>query len=193
MPERSRLTPEYYNKTGAGFLPNYLGVVVTEIGAGEVKAHIVITGHHLASLSGFLHAGSIITLADAACGVGCFAHLPEGAGSFTTVELKSNFLSNAREGTLECSRTCDSSRQKHPGVGCDCSSQGKRQDDSTFSMHSIHYVSEILNLPNEASRSRPSRVIDLSCGRPPLYALTHRAGRPARTLHKVKQCEARGA
>ncbi|MFZ0943718.1 MAG: PaaI family thioesterase [Syntrophobacteraceae bacterium] len=103
MPERSRLTPEYYNKTGAGFLPNYLGVVVTEIGAGEVKAHIVITGHHLASLSGFLHAGSIITLADAACGVGCFAHLPEGAGSFTTVELKSNFLSNAREGTLECS------------------------------------------------------------------------------------------
>jgi uncharacterized protein (TIGR00369 family) len=78
-------------------------MIVTEIVAGQVKAEIVITDHHLAALNGFLHAGSIITLADTACGVGCFAHLPEGAGGFTTVELKSNFLARAREGTLECS------------------------------------------------------------------------------------------
>ena len=102
MLERSKLTPEYFNKDGAGCLPDYLGMVVTEIGAGEVKAEIVITAHHLAGLTGFLHVGSIITLADTACGVGCFAHLPEGAGSFTTVELKSNFLAAVREGTLEC-------------------------------------------------------------------------------------------
>ena len=103
MLERSRLTPEYFNKIGAGFLPDYLGMIVTEIVAGQVKAEIVITGHHLAALNGFLHAGSIITLADTACGVGCFAHLPERAAGFTTVELKSNFLASAREGTLECS------------------------------------------------------------------------------------------
>jgi len=103
MLERSRLTPEYFNKRAAGCLPGYMGAVVTEIGAEEVKAEIVITGRHLAARNGFLHAGSIITLADTACGVGCFAHLPEGAGGFTTVELKSNFLSTAREGTLECS------------------------------------------------------------------------------------------
>jgi uncharacterized protein (TIGR00369 family) len=102
MVERSRLIPEYFNKRGAGFLPDYLGMIVTEIVAGQVKAEIVITGHHLA-LTGFLHAGSIITLADTACGVGCFSHLPEGAVSFTTIELKSNFLATAREGTLECS------------------------------------------------------------------------------------------
>jgi len=103
MLERSRLTPEYFNKIGAGFLPDYLGMIVTEIVAGQVKAEIVITGHHLAALNGFLHAGSIITLADTACGVGCFAHLPERAAGFTTVELKSNFLASVREGTLECS------------------------------------------------------------------------------------------
>ncbi|MGA2940167.1 MAG: PaaI family thioesterase [Syntrophobacteraceae bacterium] len=103
MLERSRLTPEYFNNIGAGFLPDYLGMIVTEIVAGQVKAEIVITGHHLAALNGFLHAGSIITLADTACGVGCFAHLPERAAGFTTVELKSNFLASAREGTLECS------------------------------------------------------------------------------------------
>ena len=96
MLERSRLTPEYFNKRGAGTLPGYLGMVVTEVGDGEVKAEIVITGHHLAP-NGFLHAGSIITLADTACAIGCFAHLPDGAGGFTTAELKSNFLSTARE------------------------------------------------------------------------------------------------
>ncbi len=101
MLARSRLTPEYFNRVGAGFLPDYLGVIVTEILAGQVRAEIVITGHHLA-LPGFLHAGSIITLADTACGVGCVACLPEGADGFTTVELKSNFLATAREGALEC-------------------------------------------------------------------------------------------
>jgi uncharacterized protein (TIGR00369 family) len=103
MLERSKLSPEYLNEMGAGFLPDYLGLVVTEIGVGEVKAEIVIADHHLAVLNGFLHAGSIITLADTACGVGCYAHLPEGASSFATVELKSNFLATAREGTLQCS------------------------------------------------------------------------------------------
>jgi 1,4-dihydroxy-2-naphthoyl-CoA hydrolase len=103
MLDRSRLTPEYFNRTGAGSLPHYLGLVVTEIGAGEAKAEIVITDHHLAARNGFLHAGSVITLADSACGVGCFAHLPEGAVNFTTIELKSNFLATVREGTLQCS------------------------------------------------------------------------------------------
>jgi len=89
------------NRIGAGFLPDYLGVVITEIGVREVKAEFAIISQLLA-LNGFLHAGSIITLADTACGVGCMAHLPEGARGFTTVELKSNFLGTAREGTVQC-------------------------------------------------------------------------------------------
>jgi 1,4-dihydroxy-2-naphthoyl-CoA hydrolase len=97
------VTPEFLNEAGAGFLPDYLGLVVTEIGGGEVKCEIAIKGHHLAVLNGFLHAGTVLTLADTACGVGCFAHLPEGASSFATIELKSNFLATAREGTLQCS------------------------------------------------------------------------------------------
>jgi len=101
MSRKSELTPEYLNDKGAGFLPDYLGVVLTEIGAGKVKAEFVLTRHHMA-LNGFLHAGSIITLADTACGVGCLAHLPDGAEGFTTVELKSNFLGTVREGTVEC-------------------------------------------------------------------------------------------
>ena len=41
---------------------------------------------------------SIIALADSACGVGCSRSLPEGASSFTALELKSNFLGTAAEG-----------------------------------------------------------------------------------------------
>jgi 1,4-dihydroxy-2-naphthoyl-CoA hydrolase len=52
--------------------------------------------------NGYLHAGAVVALADTACGYGCFASLPEGGTGFTTIELKTNFLGTAREGTLSC-------------------------------------------------------------------------------------------
>ena len=44
----------------------------------------------------------VVALADTACGYGCIAHLPDGVANFTTVELKCNFLSTARDGTISC-------------------------------------------------------------------------------------------
>ncbi|MBK6333411.1 MAG: PaaI family thioesterase [Thermomonas sp.] len=38
--------------------------------------------------NGFLHAASVIALADTAAGYGCVANLPEGASGFMTVELQ---------------------------------------------------------------------------------------------------------
>ena len=52
--------------------------------------------------NGYLHAATVIALADTACGYGCLAHLPDGATLFTTIELKSNFLGTATEGTIAC-------------------------------------------------------------------------------------------
>lgn len=52
--------------------------------------------------NGFLHAGSVVTLADTCAGYGCVASLPAGASGFTTVELKSNHLGTAREGMVDC-------------------------------------------------------------------------------------------
>ena len=52
--------------------------------------------------NGFLHAGSVVTLADTTEGYGCSAHLPAGASGFTTIELKSNHLGTALEGTISC-------------------------------------------------------------------------------------------
>jgi uncharacterized protein (TIGR00369 family) len=50
--------------------------------------------------NGYLHAGTVVTLADSACGYGCIMSLPDGATGFTTIELKSNFLATALKGTL---------------------------------------------------------------------------------------------
>jgi uncharacterized protein (TIGR00369 family) len=50
--------------------------------------------------NGFLHAGTVVTLADTCAGYGCIANLPPGATGFTTIELKSNHLGTALEGTI---------------------------------------------------------------------------------------------
>ena len=60
---------------------------------------VVIKPEFLAP-NGYLHAASIIAVADTAAGYATIAHLPEGATNFTTIELKSNFLGTATEGTL---------------------------------------------------------------------------------------------
>ena len=52
--------------------------------------------------NGYLHAGTVVGFADSACGYGCILNLPDGATGFTTIELKTNFLRSAREGTIEC-------------------------------------------------------------------------------------------
>jgi len=55
--------------------------------------------------NGFLHAASVIALADTSCGYGCVAMLPQGAAGFTTLELKSNFLGTAQDGAIRCRAT----------------------------------------------------------------------------------------
>lgn len=94
-------TPEYFNKLQESTLPALLGIEVLEVGPQTLRARMPIKPHHLAP-NGFLHAASVVALADTCCGYGCIAHLPEGAKGFTTVELKTNHLGTALEGTLEC-------------------------------------------------------------------------------------------
>ena len=98
------LTPEHFNKRGAENLPGHLGIVIVHVGLGEVRSKFQIK-RSLMSPNGYLHAGSVVTLADTSAGYGCVANLPEGASGFTTIELKSNHLGTAREGTIECVAT----------------------------------------------------------------------------------------
>jgi uncharacterized protein (TIGR00369 family) len=89
------------NALFADKLPGHLGIVVTSMSKTEVRAEMDINPANIAP-NGFLFAGSVVTLADTMCGNGCRANLPEGASEFTTIELKSNHLGTAREGTVDC-------------------------------------------------------------------------------------------
>lgn len=94
-------TVEAFKERQKGKLPGELGFEPLEIRHGYVKARMQVTSKLLAP-NGFLHAASIILLADTCAGYGCFASLPEGGKNFTTIELKSNFLGTTRDGTIEC-------------------------------------------------------------------------------------------
>lgn len=96
------LVPRDFNEFGAGYLQGHLGIVVTQVDASGVRAELPIT-RALMAPNGYLHAGSVVTLADSCAGYGCIANLPEGASGFTTIELKSNHLGTARDGTIDCS------------------------------------------------------------------------------------------
>jgi uncharacterized protein (TIGR00369 family) len=89
------------NAAGAEMLPGRLGVEVDEAEDGRVRAHMDVREHHLAP-NGYLHAAAVVALADTACGYGCILSLPDGATGFTTIELKTNFLRTANEGTIAC-------------------------------------------------------------------------------------------
>jgi uncharacterized protein (TIGR00369 family) len=84
-----------------GRLPGLLGVELLSVAHGEVEARIELRPEHLAP-NDFLHAATVIAIADSCAGMGCIASLPEGAGGFTTIELKTNFLATATEGALRC-------------------------------------------------------------------------------------------
>jgi 1,4-dihydroxy-2-naphthoyl-CoA hydrolase len=96
---------EAFKELGRGRLPGLIGIEVDEIEVGRVRMHLPLREELLAP-NGYLHAGTVVALADSACGYGCIASLPDGASGFTTIELKTNFLGTALSGTL----TCESNR-----------------------------------------------------------------------------------
>ena len=98
---RPDVTLDWLNELGTEYLPGFLGVVMLELAPGRLRSQMKLAQQHFAP-NNFLHAASIVALADTTCGYATIAHLPEGAASFTTIELKSNHLGTVREGALLC-------------------------------------------------------------------------------------------
>lgn len=98
------VTIENLEKMGKGGLSDFLGVEILSIEEGKMTSRLSIKPHHIAP-NGFLHAATIIALADTTCGYASFAHLPEGAESLCTIELKSNYLGTVRDGGIFCVAT----------------------------------------------------------------------------------------
>jgi 1,4-dihydroxy-2-naphthoyl-CoA hydrolase len=92
---------EGLNERGIGRLPGLIGLEVLEAEEGRLATRLELRDELLAP-NGYLHAATIVALADTSCGYGTFVSLPEGAEGFTTVELKTNFLGTKRAGVITC-------------------------------------------------------------------------------------------
>lgn len=101
---RPDISLDLLNERGSEYLPGYLGIEILTLEQGTLTSRMPVAQLHFAP-NKFLHAASIVALADTTCGYGTIAHLPEGAESFTTIELKSNHLSTVKDGSIACVAT----------------------------------------------------------------------------------------
>ena len=96
-------SPIYKGRIGtadAAIVRELRQLVLKEVEPGRAVFELQADERHHNPL-GTLHGGVYCDLADAAMGWAYAATLPEGE-SFTTIELKSNFLGTATEGAIEC-------------------------------------------------------------------------------------------
>jgi len=98
---RPEMTAEVFNSRSAGHLPGLVGLQILSVTAAGLESRLAVRQELLAP-NGYLHAASVIALADTSCGYACVANLPQGASGFTTIELKANFLGTTLEGAIFC-------------------------------------------------------------------------------------------
>lgn len=94
--------------------PGLVGIELEICEADLVTGKMTVTEPVVAG-TGFLWAPVVITLADWLCAAGMSPNLPQGA-SFTTVELKTNFLGSAKEGEVVSGRAVPMHRGKSTHV-----------------------------------------------------------------------------
>jgi 1,4-dihydroxy-2-naphthoyl-CoA hydrolase len=94
-------TLDELNERGMGTLPGLIGLTIVDAEEGKISSRLDLRMELMAP-NGYLHAATVIALADTSCGYGTFVNLPEDAQSFTTIELKSNFVGTKRGGAIRC-------------------------------------------------------------------------------------------
>src|SRR5215208_5196845 len=94
-------TLDELNRRGIGTLPGLIGLEIVEAEEGRISGRLDLR-EELMAPNGYLHAATVIALADTSCGYGTFVNLPRGAETFTTIELKSNFVGTTRNGAIGC-------------------------------------------------------------------------------------------
>ena len=94
-------TLDELNERGMGTLPGLIGLTILEAEEGKISSRLDLR-EELMAPNGYLHAATVVAIADTSCGYGTFVNLPEGAQSFTTIELKCNFVGTKRGGAIGC-------------------------------------------------------------------------------------------
>lgn len=81
----------------ANGLPAQLGLELSEASYGQARVRLSVDARHLAP-TGRVHSGTLVTLADTACGYGCLASLPTGQDTFATIDLMTHLVGASRPG-----------------------------------------------------------------------------------------------
>ena len=128
-----RVDPGSAQRTAAtAACPGLVGFRVVALEEGML-ARSSMSAPELLAPNGFLHAATVIALADTACGYGCIAHLPPGAENFTTIELKCQLPGHRARGHDRVRRAAGAPRQHDAGLGRGRHAQGRRQARSRCS------------------------------------------------------------
>ena len=90
-----------WNAAGKEYLPGLMGMTFSKVEPDEIIASLDVRTA-LKAWNGFLHAATVVAIADTACGYGALLNLPSGSAGFTTAELKSNHLGTAQDGSIHC-------------------------------------------------------------------------------------------
>jgi len=106
MQLRTDRDPDWFHRLQQETLPGRFGLRIVRLEQGLLHAEMRIEPWMRAP-NGYLHAASVICLADTGAGYACMAHLPESATGFTTLELKSNFFGSALQGVLQATCSAD--------------------------------------------------------------------------------------
>ncbi len=104
MTPKSLRSAGQFNTFGKGYLPELLGIEILDCEPDRVIGRLPI-GRSVLAPNGFLHAASIVALADTLAGYATLLNLPEGAEGFTTLELKTNHMGTALKGAIRCEAT----------------------------------------------------------------------------------------
>ena len=100
-PGLSDFSAEAFMVFGRGFLPGWLGIEDLVVEPRRVHAPVAVR-RELMAPHGYLHGGTLVSVADSLCGCGTIVNLPDDATGFVTIELKTNFLGTIRQGTMTC-------------------------------------------------------------------------------------------
>lgn len=102
MNEQAKLKAINAYRKHSESLPDLLGIELVSVGDETLLVSLGVTAHHLNPAHTSYHAATMVAIADTACGWGALAHLPNGAKSFTTVDLNCNLLRAVTSGVLTC-------------------------------------------------------------------------------------------
>ena len=120
-----------WNDVGAEYLPGLLGIEFTLVSDDEIRARMAVRKALLA-WNGFLHGGSVVTLADTACGYGTVNRFARGCYWFHDPGVEKQF---SRYCQGRCRRVCGETGAQgsdDASMGCDINLEGGHKTIARF-------------------------------------------------------------